>query len=69
MTPDGTPMDELPPPEPKAPQRGRWTVEGCDWSRWPLVQPEALLARLVELQAPGRPHDGKVDPFALVVAR
>lgn len=50
MTPDGTPLGDLPPPEPPRTQpRGRWTVDGCDWSRWPLVNPEALVARLVEL--------------------
>lgn len=49
MTPDGTPMAELPPPTPQRQPRGRWTIDGADWTRWPLVQPEALVARLREL--------------------
>jgi len=48
MTPDGTPLAELPPPEPERP-RGRWSVDGADWTRWPLVRIECVLERLREL--------------------
>ncbi len=64
MTPDGTPMDELPPPDPKPP-RGRWTVDGCDWARWELLDPRLLAALLAVLRPCAQPSGPEALPMSL----
>lgn len=52
--PDPVVVPVLPDPAPPEPRswrtqgRGRATID-ADWSRWPLVQPEALCAALVSI--------------------